>query len=553
MIRQLFGGSVLALAACATGGSVVQPVTPLAASQAITLETIMAMNAMCGAEARFGSEGEADVQLIEGMGSGGFAVGSDVPEAQAWFDYSLALYHAYYHRDTIAAMRKAVEADPECARCAWGLALVLGPTLNTRPDEEEIAEALAEAERAKTLLGADDKMGAELIDAIIARYQPSEEGTEPAFGRRMLEIAQRYPDEPEVAVLAAHSLMIPVRFDDESGLDTALETLEGVLRRRPNDTGAIHYYIHGTEFAGRPGDALGYARRLGELAPAASHLVHMPAHTYFRVGQYHHAGEANANAIDADMQWVTRGGDNAEAWPLYYAHNLAFGLAGALMSGDAQLAVKYADHATMKWPAGAPMRLRSYPVARTYVALGRHAPDRALAIPESDEFDARMTVYRHYARGEALITKGDLRGAMAEARAIGRVKSADGGVERVLAKAVIEGRVAMARGQYGKAARIFARAADVQDADLAESWDPPGWWYPVRRSLAAARLQAGDFAAAEAEARAVLEGWTDDPLSLWVIGEALKAQGKTNEGEAALSKARGLWFGDFDSVTAEAI
>lgn len=552
MLRKLMGASALVIAACATT-SVVRPVAPLASSQEITLETMMAMNAMCGAEARFDSVGEADVRMMDGMGTGGFPVDSDKPEAQAWFDYSLALHHAFYHRDTVAAMRKAVAADPECARCAWGLAWVLGPTLNTAPDEEEKAEALAAAERAKTLVSEDDAMAAELIDAIIARYQESEESTEPAFGRAMLEIAGRYPDEPEIAVLAAHALLIPVRADDLSGLEIALETLEDVLRRRPNDTGAIHYYIHGTEFAERPGDALGYARRLGDLAPAASHLVHMPAHTYFRVGDYHDAGEANAAAIDADMKWVTTGGDASASWPLYYAHNLAFGLAGALMSGDAQLALKYADHATMKWPDGAPMAQRSYPVARTYVALGRHAPDRALAIPESAEADARMSVYRHYARGEALIIKGDLRAAAAEARAISKVSMEGRTTEQALARAVIDGRIAMAKGRYAKAAKLFGEAAELQEAELAESWDPPLWWYPVRRSHAAAKLLEGDYAAAEAEAVSALHDWADDPLSIWVAGQAMRAQGKVREGDAMLAKARGLWYGDFDSISAEAI
>jgi hypothetical protein len=47
--------------------------------------------------------------------------------------------------------------------------------------------------------------------------------------------------------------------------------------------------------------------------------------------------------------------------------------------------------------------------------------------------------------------------------------------------------------------------------------------------------------------------WTDDPLAMWVLGHALKAQGKGAEGEAMLAKARPLWFGDFASVTAEVI
>lgn len=75
----------------------------------------------------------------------------------------------------------------------------------------------------------------------------------------------------------------------------------------------------------------------------------------------------------------------------------------------------------------------------------------------------------------------------------------------------------------------------------------------MRRSLAAAYLKAGEGAKAEAEARVVLDSWTDDPLSMWVLGEALRHQGKTREGDAILAKAKGLWYGDFASVSAEAI
>ena len=71
-----------------------------------------------------------------------------------------------------------------------------------------------------------------------------------------------------------------------------------------------------------------------------------------------------------------------------------------------------------------------------------------------------------------------------------------------------------------KAAKLFDNAAQVQETRLSEYWDPPNWWYPVRRSVAAAYLKAGDFARAEAEADKSLAIWKHDPMALWVKGKA---------------------------------
>ena len=80
--------------------------------------------------------------------------------------------------------------------------------------------------------------------------------------------------------------------------------LEGVLAKDPNHPGANHYYIHAVEASPNPERALPSAQRLAGLAPAAGHLVHMPAHIYMRVGRYDDAAEANRRAIAADERYI---------------------------------------------------------------------------------------------------------------------------------------------------------------------------------------------------------------------------------------------------------
>jgi len=569
---------MITLTACVTGPAVVTPVALLAPREGDPVaDALVALNALCSAEAQGLGEAKPNLKLAGGMGTGGFKVDTTNAEAQQWFNYGLALSHAFYHQDAKAAMKRAVELDPSCSMCAWGYAWALGPTLNYGIKDDERKIALAEAQRAKTLAKPGDTKALRLAEAMIARYaepapapaakagskKAGEAGvvakdadTEPAFANAFAKIAADYPGEQELSVLAAHSLMMASSEEKKDDLKRALVVLEKVLKDHPDDTGAIHYYIHATEFDGRAEDALSYAKRLGGLAPMASHLVHMPAHTFFRAGLYQEAAVVNAQAIAADTAWVAGGGDPRPPMiadfkmPMYYSHNFAFGLAGAMMSGDGELALKYADHVSKVYPETGDLH-RLDPTPRTYVALARYAPDKMLALPPSARKDDEFIAYQAYGRGEALLQKGDAAGARIELGKLRKVagKDPEGGV----ALAVLEGRLAMAEGNTRAATKAFKKGAELQEKEFGDWMDPPTWWYPVRRSLAAANLKAGDFAKAEGEAAASLKSWKHDALALWVLGKAQIGQGKLAEGEASLAEARKLWRGDFSSITVEAI
>jgi len=235
---------------------------------------------------------------------------------------------------------------------------------------------------------------------------------------------------------------------------------------------------------------------------------------------------------------------------MYYSHNLAFGMAGAMMSGDGALALRYAEHATKVYPEGKEAQ-RFDPTPRTYAALARYAPDRMLALaPSARESDA-LRVYYAYGRGEAFLQKGDAASARIE---LEKLRKAVGEkAEFKVALATLEGRLAMAEGNTQLAIARFTAGAELQEKELNEWMDPPDWWYPLRRSVAAAHLKAGDFAKAEAEAAASLKAWKHDPLALWVLGKARLGQGRASEGVASLNEARRIWRGVFDSISVEAI
>jgi len=510
---------------------------------------------ICGAEqASPATTGAATGVMLSGFGDATFAVDGN-PEAAAWFNQGLRLYHAFSHDEAKAAFARAWAADPTCSLCASGVALSLGPTLNTGITPLETVEALKMAKRAAELAKPDDVRAKGLAEALQLRYGPEapKEGREQAFGHALDAMVRADPKDDMLANLAAHVLIIPARQDDYSGVPRAIEIIEMVLARSPNDSAAIHYYIHATEFAGKAALALPYADRLADLSPGAGHLVHMGTHTMMRVGHYEDVALNNARALKVDAQTQVGMAQSGAVAQRYYLHNYLFGLSGALMAGDGPLALKYAEHAETTFPKAAPERSRVLSRARSLVALARFDPDRALAVGGGKDEPRMMAIYRHYARGEALATKRDATGVQREAQAIAALraegpKPADLGGEvdvATIAEDVLRGRAAMIARQPGEAVAHFERAALAQEKafPVPKNFDPPPWWYPVRRSLAAAYLKAGKPTEAAAAARASLAEWPHDGLALRILAQADKAKAAEYRAEARKS-----WKGDLAKV-----
>lgn len=502
---------------------------------------------ICGAEtAATPAGGAASGVMLPGFGDVAFSIDGNA-EATAWFNHGLRLYHAFAHDEAKAAFARAAAADPTCSLCASGVALSLGPTLNTGITPLETVEALKMATRASELAKPGDARAKGLAQALQLRYGPEtpKEGREQAFGHALDALVRADPADNMLANLAAHALIIPARQDDYSGVPRAIEIIEMVLARSPDDSAAIHYYIHATEFAGKAPLALPYANRLADLSPGAGHLVHMGTHTMMRVGHYEDVALNNARALKVDAESQVGMTQTGALSQRYYLHNYLFGLSGALMAGDGALAMKYADHAERTFPKAAPERNRTLSRARSLVALARFDPDRALAVPAGKDDPRFLAIYRHYARGEALAARRDAKGVRREAAAIAAIRAAgakptDLGGEMDIAaisEDVLRGRAAMIVRKPAEAVGHFERAALAQEKafPVPKNFDPPPWWYPVRRSLAAAYLKAGKPAEAAAAARASLAEWPHDGLALRILAQADKSSAADYLAEAKRS------------------
>jgi tetratricopeptide (TPR) repeat protein len=415
-----------------------------------------------------------------------------------------------------------------------------------------------------------------MIDALIQRYSGREKSRGKRFAQAMDRIALANPDDVNVANITADAWMLQVKDEwwkdgkaTDPGVTRAMGLLEHALTVAPNDPGAIHLYIHLTEWSADPQRALAYGERLAKLAPGASHLVHMPSHTFYRVGRYRDAMMSNVNAVALDKRYDSLasppGGVRAMR---LHAHNIHFGMGGALMAGGAQQGLALADWYMGTYPqlAAAPapsddkmVVYRQVMAADAYALYGRFgSPARVAALAEPDAGRPMMRVGWRYARGEEAARRGDAKAVRAEAQGIGVLIAENKFSGAMLARQkdfallfqkVLEGRAAMLDGDHAAAKAAYAEAAAIQ-AKKPEGGDPPMIWYPTRRSLAAALLASGDAAGAKAKIEGLLKDWPNDPYSYFVLSKAELALGHDAAAAEALRRAHGEWIGGEMSLDA---
>jgi len=505
---------------------------------------------------------EADMVMVDGFGAATWKVDTDNPQAQAWFDHGVRLRWAFEHTESVRAFRKARALDPECGMCAWGEAWALGPNINGGGTDDASMNAGRRLAQQARRWGRDaTAVQRQMIDAMIQRYSGSKSSRGIRFARAMDRIARRVPDEPLIAAVTADAWMLQADewFDDEGqpkdrGIVRAMSILEDSLARSPNDPGTIHLYIHLTEWSDDPHKAIPYGERLAALTPGASHLVHMPSHTFYRVGRYKDAMRSNVGAVALDKRYneLAAPPGGVVGMPLH-GHNLHFGMGGALMAGGAEEGLALAqDFLTTYAEIDGRNTWRQLMANDAYAIFGRFGtPEQVAGLAEPPADRPLLRASWRYGRGEAAARAGDAPTVRTQAEAIKALRAderitGEGAQDMKdfmeVSQRVLEGRAAMLEGNPAAAIAAFARAAEIQAQD-SEGGDPPIIWYPTRRSLAAAMLANGDAAGAKAKIEELLIDWPMDPYSYFVLAEAEMALGNIAAAEAARTKAAVEWIG----------
>lgn len=505
--------------------------------------------------------------LMPGLSNLHHPVSTSNPEAQQFFDQGLRLVYAFNHDEAARSFQHAAELDPKLAMAWWGLALAAGPNYNLPVDPEHEKVSADAIDKARSLDSAAPQIEKDYIEALAHRFthqaNPDYQKLNGDYAHAMHDLAAKYPDDLDAATLYADSMMNlhPWKLWNPDGTpapgtDDIVATLERVLRRDPNHIGAMHFYIHAVEASPHPERALSYADRIPQLAPAAGHLVHMPAHIYERTGNYDGARAQNVAAAKADEDYASSTGMQGIYTMMYYSHNLHFGAIAASMQGRCSEAQSQADRLAQNVAPGVkemPM-LEAFMTIPLVVSVRCQRWDALLAMPEPTFQTQSLKVLWLYSRGSALVASGKTAEAEALQKQIAAIESATPAEDIFMppvenhsrqifhiANAVLSARIAAAKGDKAHAIEILRDAVANQDQLLYD--EPTDWYYPVRETLGGMLLQTGDARGAEEVFRKDLEVTPRNPRSLFGLHEALTRQNRAYEAQWVQQQFESAWQG----------
>ena len=496
--------------------------------------------------------GPVGATLLEGLGSYSMGTVSSNALAQRWFDQGLNLSYGFNHDAAERSFLKATEADPKCAMCWWGAALVLGPHVNAGMDAGNNAKAWARVQHAAKLAKNDGEKA--WIKSLTARYAANppadRKPLDEAYASAMGELVKQRPDDLDAATMFAESLMdlAPWNYYDRQArpmgrTEEFVATLESVLKRNADHPGALHLYIHAVEASTRPDRGAAAAARLRGLVPGSGHLVHMPAHIYTRVGRYHDAVVVNEKAAAADDIYLAACRPAPGTYPLgYVPHNHHFLWWASSMEGASAKALAAADETRrratypdlVKQPGFEFLQdFWSTPI-KARVQFGKW--DALLAMPKPDPDLRYATAIWQFGQGMARVRKNQVDQAqahldeLAAAAADPQFEKYFVGPQHTLARTlkiserILAGEVATARGDNKAAILAFEKAIVLEDGNV--YYEPPLWYQPARQNLGALLLKMHRAADAERVYREDLMRNRNNGWSLYGLAEALKAQRK---------------------------
>lgn len=228
------------------------------------------------------------------------------PAMQKPVERGVALLHSFWYEEAEKEFEQIEKDDPHCAIARWGVAMSLWHQLWNRPDKPTLERGGAELKKARSLhpatLREHDYISA--LSEFYAHPKRPYQRRVTAYSKAMEKVAQRNPDDHEASAFYALSLLASEPDHDKSQVNRkkAAEVLEKLFAQEPNHPGVAHYLIHTYDRPDMAQQGLPAARKYAQLAPAAPHALHMPAHIFARLGMWQEDIDSNVRSIAATQK-----------------------------------------------------------------------------------------------------------------------------------------------------------------------------------------------------------------------------------------------------------
>lgn len=230
---------------------------------------------------------------------------SGSPEAQDAFLDGVKALHSFMFDEARMAFEEAQRIDPSFALAYWGQAMSDNHPLWNQQDGAAAASALNRL--APTIDGRLVKAPTEkekaYINAIETLYFSADDKLDRdyAYTAQMARMHERWPDDHEISVFYALSVLGTIRRGDQGYRRQALAAsiCMDIYAQNQNHPGAAHFIIHSFDDPDHAILALDAAQVYAGIAPAASHALHMPSHIFVQLGMWQRVVDSNIEAYAA--------------------------------------------------------------------------------------------------------------------------------------------------------------------------------------------------------------------------------------------------------------
>ena len=268
---------------------------------ALLLAFLMCSSALLAAD----DEGHHHEELTEAQLGTVHFPSSCLASVQKPVERGVAMLHSFWYEEAEKQFARVEKDDPQCAIAHWGVAMSLWHQLWNRPEKPTLERGGAELKTARSLPATPREK--DYIAALSMFYahpgRPYQKRVT-AYSKAMERVYERNSDDHEAAAFYALSLLASEPEHDKTNANRkqAAVVLEKLFSEEPSHPGVAHYLIHTYDKPDMAQQGLPAARRYAQLAPAAPHALHMPAHIFARLGLWQDDIDSNVRSIAATQK-----------------------------------------------------------------------------------------------------------------------------------------------------------------------------------------------------------------------------------------------------------
>jgi tetratricopeptide (TPR) repeat protein len=435
---------------------------------------------------------------------------SCAPAVATDFDRGVALLHSFEFRPAIESFDRVLESDAACAMAHWGIAMAYwGNPFGGARSTAALDAGLAAVAKARTT-GSPTPRERAYIEAVAALFDNhatvSQRDRVLAYEKGMDSVVRANPQDLEATIfyaLAVNQTAVPTDKTYAPQLKAA-GILEPLFARYPEHPGLPHYIIHAYDHPPLAERALVAARRYAAIAPSAPHALHMPSHTFTRVGSWKESADTNR----LSEQTALRQGVATEA--LHAMDYQAYAYLQLVQDRAARDVIERLPTAAALFNPTATAGGAAPPMAGYFAlaaiparfALERGAWDEAARLEVPANGTPFTIAIAHFARalgaarsGRPAAASGDLMQLAALRDRLTQAQDPYWAEQVDIQRRVAAAWVAFAEGRRSEALETMRSAADSEDA-TDKSAVSPGPLVPARELLGEMLLEAGEAAGA---------------------------------------------------------